>query len=776
MRDDERRTESDRLRSELERTQAELIEARAATVSLRAALTASKVEVSTLYASASWRITKPLRLVWDFGHGLPGFFRELRDFPRRARYTVAERGASALLTDIRDELGNRLRRGSLAPASRGQHAIPGVGLERARPRPSTPLHFPIHTAPKVSIVIPAYNEFASTYACLASILECSGDVAYEVLISDDGSSDETRRAERMAPGVRLLRSDENRGFIDACNRGAAAATGEVLVFLNNDTLVTEDWLANLLAPFESDEVGLVGARLVYPDGRLQEAGGLIFSDGSGWNFGRGDDAAMPQYSHRYEPDYCSGACLAIPRDLFREIGGFDTHFSPMYYEDVDLAFSVRAAGRRVVYEPRCTIIHAEGTTSGTDTGSGAKRFQAINQHKFVEKWSNELASHCAPGCPPTEARHRKRRACVLVIDSYTPRPDRDAGSARMALVLESLKALDCDVTFLPENRAHDGSYTHSLQAAGVEAFYHPYLNSLDDHLLDFGDRYDAVVMSRVEVAELVMDAVQRHCPNALRVFDTVDLHFLRERRRSELDGLQDLRRADEMMARELAIARACDVTLVVSPAEKELLQREAPDVRVEIVSLIQSAEPTNTPLDDRRGLVFVGSFQHPPNLDALDWYLREVHPRVRAGAPGLEFTVIGADPPASLTALAGEGVRFLGHVAELEPHFASARLSVAPLRYGAGIKGKITTSLAYGLPVVTTSIGAEGMALENGTHALIADEPESFADAIGRLLTDDELWRRLSEQGLDRLAAGFSPAAARASLERVLDMQRERNP
>lgn len=763
--------EATRLRAELERTRADLAEAQAAGVSLRAALEASHLEVAALYASLSWRVTRPLRFVWDFIVGLPSFLRELPGFPRRVRYTLATRGFAALRSDIASELVTRLRHGSLAAAREPAYPMATLPFAaRVSDAERLPLHLPRPSEPLVSIVIPAYNEFSSTYACLASILERSGEIPYEVVVADDGSSDETREIEHVAPGVRVVRSESNHGFIDACNRGAAAARGEFLVFLNNDTLVPEGWLERFLEPFDEADVGLVGAKLVYPDGRLQEAGGILFADGSGWNYGRGDDPANPKYEFRCDVHYCSGACIAIRRELFHELGAFDTRYAPMYYEDVDLAFAVRASGRRVVYQPACVIVHAEGGTAGVDTGSGPKRYQVRNQRIFVEKWGETLSEQPVPASNPDASRYRPSGPHVLVIDSYTPRSDHDAGSLRMVNIFHALRRLGCHVSFLPENRAHDGEYTRALQAAGVEAIYHPYLPSLEQHLKDFGGRYHAVLMSRVDVADQVLDAVRRHCPQARRVFDTVDLHFLREARRAELPDLRAGSQAERLMQQELRVARACDVTLVVSTAEKEVLEREAPDIRVEVLSLIHRPEPTQTPFAERAGILFIGNFQHPPNIDAVKHYLQEVHPALRERLPGVSFTVIGANVPKSLERLAGDGVRFVGHVPDVRPLFSAARLSVAPLRYGAGIKGKISSSIGFGVPVVTTTIGAEGMELGNGEHVLIEDRPEAFADAVVALYSDEALWARLVEGGLRSVTSQFAVERAEATLARVLDL------
>ena len=278
-------------------------------------------------------------------------------------------------------------------------------------------------------------------------------------------------------------------------------------------------------------------------------------------------------------------------------------------------------------------------------------------------------------------------------------------------------------------------------------------------------------MSRVDVASQVIDAVRRHCPRARRVFDTVDLHFLREARRAEVTGERHAAHAERLKAKELAVARACNVTLVVSPAERDLLAREAPDVAVDVLSLIVTADRTETPFAERSGILFIGNFQHPPNCDALEDYLRNIHPAVRERLPHVVFTVIGAHVPPHLERLGDDGVQFAGPVADIRPHFAAARLSVAPLRYGAGIKGKINTSLAFGVPVVTTTVGAEGMELHHADNILIADAPEAFAEAVVALHSDAALWTRLSANGLRAVTTQFSVANAERALARVLGLR-----
>ena len=258
------------------------------------------------------------------------------------------------------------------------------------------LHFPHVDNPKVSVIIPVYNQIGYTYACLVSILEHTKDVSYEVIIADDVSTDATKDLDRYARGLVICRNQTNQGFLRNCNNAAKAARGQYLMFLNNDTQVTEGWLSSLVKLIESDSsIGMVGSKLVFPDGRLQEAGGIIWSDGSGWNYGRLDDPDKPEYNYVKDVDYISGAAILLSNDLWKRIGGFDDRFAPAYCEDSDLAFAVRKAGYRVVYQPLSKVIHFEGVSNGTDvTGTGLKRYQVVNNEKLKEKWATEFARQC----------------------------------------------------------------------------------------------------------------------------------------------------------------------------------------------------------------------------------------------------------------------------------------------------------------------------------------------------------------------------------------------
>ncbi len=638
--------------------------------------------------------------------------------------------------------------------------------------PSGDLAMPGDRDPLVSVIIPVHNQWPVTARCLAMLRRYPGDTPLEVLVVDDASDDETPQCLARCRNLRVARNERNLGFVRACNLGAANAQGDYLVLLNNDTQVQAGWLDALLATFrQRPDAGLVGSRLIYPDGRQQEAGAIVFNDGSAWNYGHLDDPYKPQYSYVREPDYVSGAALAIRRDLFERLGGFDEHFAPGYYEDADLAFRVRAAGYRVYYQPLSRVVHFEGVSAGTDenTGTGMKRFQAINRQKFLDRWRNELATHGDRGEDLERQKERRVRHRAFVVDVYILTPDKESGSLRMVNLFAILQELGYKVTFAATNLEAPEPYVSTLQMRGVEVLYRPYVKSIDQHLKADGRLYDLVILSRADSAAKVMGTARRYCTNARIVYDTVDLHFLREMRLAELTGDKATRAVAERRKREeLGYIAEADTTLVVSGVERELLAREAPGAEVRVISNIHRIYGNRRPFAEREDLFFIGAFAHPPNTDAVLWFCREIFPLVLSEEPTMRFSVIGADPPAQVRALASGHVRILGYVPDVTPFFDGCRLSVAPLRYGAGVKGKVNQSLAYGLPVVATTQAAEGMYLVDGESVLLADEPAAFAEAVLRLYRDAVLWEKLSTGGLAVMERYFSFAAARQALVDLL--------
>ena len=629
-------------------------------------------------------------------------------------------------------------------------------------------------SPEVTVIIPVFNQWNVTARCLTSLFNCDADIAIQVVVVDDGSTDETPRRLPELPGVDVIRNGWNRGFLRSCNRAAQIASGRYILFLNNDTELAAGALRTLVERITSDDtIGIVGSKLVYPDGRLQEAGGIIFSDASGWNYGRLDSPRMPEYTFFRDVDYVSGASLLISNELFRSLGGFDDRYAPAYYEDADLCFAVRASGKRVVYEPRSVVTHYEGISSGTDVSSGTKRYQEINKPKFREKWGEVLAAeHSQPDAArvPWAARRRiPHHRTILVIDSYVPLHDREAGSNRLHHLIGGFIENGYRVVFYPDNCVAMEPYASDLQRRGVEVIYHDGNDPRNREALFFDalKTVDVVWICRPELCCQYLPRI-RELSDVPVLYDTIDLHHLRIRSQAEHEGNPDNSAWERMEELEFACATAADATIVVTRHEANVLSA-AGIGPIGVVPTIHDVELVGTRgFAATAGLLFIGGYNHTPNVDAAEWLVEEIMPLVWEQIPEVCLTLLGSNPPECLRSLASKRVSVPGYLEDVGPYFRTARLFVAPLRYGAGINGKIGQALGFGLPIVTTPVGAKGFGLVHGSTAMVAEGARDFADAIVTLYNDRALWETFSAASSELLRPFFPVNVVREALT-ILD-------
>jgi GT2 family glycosyltransferase len=610
---------------------------------------------------------------------------------------------------------------------------------------------------QTSIIIPVFNKAEFTWQCLASLIRELDFSQVEIIVVDNASTDNTEEVlARFAEYVRVITNERNAGFVDASNQGAAAAKGNYLVFLNNDTTVLPGWLDHLIKTIEGDPVvGAVGSMFLYPDGSIQEAGGVVWQNGAADHYGWGASPDDRRFNFAREVDYCSAASLLIRTEIFNSLGGFDRLFAPAYYEDVDLCFGVRSLGSKVVYQPMSRLVHFEGATAGSDTTKGFKKYQITNRARFVEKWRAVLDREQLPQdlkqLAAASDRNRERPR-VVVFDERVPSPDRDAGSLRMLLILKSLGKW-CHVTFVPFNRPQGIDYERALWQAGIET-----ADATDYRTLLKNKNTSAAIVSRPSMGSTFIHRIRRVNPGVRVVFDMVDTHFLRFQREYEISGAAAaLAEAKRYRKLERQLAQVSDVVWCASLEDKEVMAREAPQSKIEVVPTIHELRDPGKAFEDRRDLLFIGNLAHRPNEDAVLFFLREIYPLVRKSLPTVRLDIIGDFASAAIKACDSEQVRILGYLPDVEPYLRNARVFIAPLRFGAGIKGKVGEAMAHGLPVVTTSIGAEGFGLTHELDVMIGDDPTSFAEATQQLYLQKELWKRVADNSRRRIAQHFTP-------------------
>lgn len=350
------------------------------------------------------------------------------------------------------------------------------------------LSFTEHEDPVVSVIIPVHNHFEYTYNCLKSIFYNTGDIKIEVIVADDASTDDTIKICNVVKGIKLIRNEKNLLFLRNCNKAVNYARGKYLVFLNNDTQVQKNWLKPMINILEENlEVGLVGSKLLYPDGSLQEAGGIIWRDGEAANYGREDDPDKPEYNYVREVDYVTGASMATRKELWDSVGGFDVRYTPAYCEDSDFAFEIRKKGKKVLYQPESVVVHFEGISNGRNVEEGIRKNQILNIEKFREKWRLILyQEHNLKNRGLFEARERKlNRKTILVFSKHTPGYEGDAESKVLIDYLMMFLRKGFIVKLIPADFEYDSGHTENIQQLGVEILYGAYYKSnINQWILD----------------------------------------------------------------------------------------------------------------------------------------------------------------------------------------------------------------------------------------------------------------------------------------------------
>jgi lipopolysaccharide biosynthesis protein/GT2 family glycosyltransferase len=637
------------------------------------------------------------------------------------------------------------------------------------------LVLPTAAAPEVSVVVVLHNQAELTFATLR-FLAGALEVPSEVIIVDNGSSDDTIELCTRIDGGRIVRNSENLHFLKGVNQGVAKARGDLLLLLNNDASVAPDAIRIARETLRAEaDIGAVGGKLILLDGTLQEAGSIVWRDGTCFGYGRGRDPREAEFQFRRDVDYCSAAFLMTRRALFEELNGFDDAFAPAYYEETDFCMRLRAAGYRIVYEPRIQVSHFEFGSS--PSSEAALERQRRNRALFERRHYETLqCAHLPPQSRPLEARmrgHHKGR--ILFIDDRVPFPSHGAGFPRTSHMLRAIYAEGWFVTFYPLRHPGDlWAETYDLLPRNIEvmADHGPY--GLERFLRERVGYYDVLLVSRphnMEVVQKALRAFPAFLERTRLIYDAEALIAPREALRLALENTPvDEVEQKQKLDHEIGLAAGASLLIAVNEYEADQF-RTATSIPVHVIGHRLEPTPTISTFDARSDILFVGLLDHDgsPNVDSVAWFVREVMPKLdRLLGADYKLKLAGRNASNRIQSLAGPRVELLGQVDDLKSSYDAARLFIAPTRYAGGLPQKVHEAAAFGVPCVTTRLIARQLGWENEVELLAADAPKDFAAACARLYTDGKLWARLREEALKRVAQECNPGDFAARVAEML--------
>ena len=632
-----------------------------------------------------------------------------------------------------------------------------------------PLNLTYSASPVVSIIVSLFENSGNVFACIDSIVKYSDGIPLEIIVICNSFDISVITPLACTPNLILLKKSDDLGGNSRFKQAISVARASNILFIHEDIMVTEGWLGALLEVFNHhSHIGAVIPKFLSPAGKLKIIYQSPSMTGSNTPPCREEDANHPEFNYVKPTVNCSDACVLFPKHLLTQFGGNEKHFSSISTAIWHLCLTMRSQGFQLLYQPKAEVFHY-CTRNGDGTVTD-KLPPPQNAAQLQCKWSNSFSSPLLSDVSCPWKWFESQKPHILWIEACLITPDQDSGSLRTLRLLQILIKMRCRVSFISDNPTFEWRYVSSLQQAGIEVLYPPHEPSVLDHLVLHGSRYEMVVLSRHYIASKYLGLIKSLAPRAKVIFDTVDLHYLRLRRQAEFDGNPQIARLAKLAYRqEMHLIRACDLTLVVSEVEQAILAKEAPQVPIMVLSNVHDSISRIPPFSTRQDILFVGGFQHPPNLDAITWYAQDIWPKVRNELPHVRTFVIGSKMPVQFRQMGqAAGLDMLGYVPDLEPYLASCRLSISPLRFGAGVKGKVNQSMSHGLPVVATSLSIEGMGVEPEKNMLVADDAESFATCIVRLYQDKALWDRISQEGLVNVTQKFSSEVAKDALVKIL--------
>ena len=626
--------------------------------------------------------------------------------------------------------------------------------------------------PVVSVLLVFYNQAHLSLMCLRTLLE-NADVPFELIIVDNASGDRTGELLDRLENVKSVRNEKNLGFVKAVNQGAKLAQADFLLLLNNDAFIEPGALGAALRVLRKDAtVGAVGGRIEALDGKLQEAGNIVWRDGSCAGYGRGENPEDGAFRFRREVDYCSGAFLMFRTAQFRDLGGFDEAFAPAYYEESDFCLRLAQQGLHTIYEPAVKVRHYEFASTGGMNAAVA--LQEKNRALFREKHAEFLKRQ--PEADPARTLHARSsngHPNLLLIDDAVPHASLGGGYPRCRHIVSLLSQLPLNVTFFPLHFPNDdwGEVYRTLPD-NVEVLLKRGRSGLAQLLAERAGFYRHVMVSRptnMAIFNQVLQSLPREARQFDIVYDAEAVFAGRELLWRELQGesIEEVEKK-RVIAQELDLAAEASAVLTVSDAEAELFREHGLE---RVLVLGHGMEPVAgpAPFDNRRGLLFVGALkdEHSPNVDSLLWFACNVLPLIEREMPGVDLNVAGQTAAPSLLSIDRPNIHMKGRLETLEGLYRDCRVFIAPTRFAAGIPHKVHEAAAHGIPAVVTPLLARQLGWRHDQEVLVGEEPEEFAEQCLRLYREADLWERLSQAAREAVARDCSEERFRETLREL---------
>ena len=670
-------------------------------------------------------------------------------------------------------VGRRLQpaRRQVVDLMKGRRATPGAGeiLNRSAPARSTiaavsPTRFANVAHPRATVVVVGSGERGALNRCLAGLSVDGDAVPYRVLVI--GAAD---ASVRDTFGVDLIDAPSASVSLMMLRDGIGQVQGEFVVLISDVLVAQSGWLSAVDEVFARfSECAAVSALILDANGRVESAGSAVDEDARLRAAGRGlvaDDARVNAVARVA----CPGAgFVAVRANIWGDIAPSFSTETPFGAGLASISLLLAERGECVYLQPFARFTRGVAANPG-ELSSEAKWHDAYARWLIRRRFEKQFAQTGERGDVIVLARRPK----VVIIDAFVPKPDQDSGSVDVFWYMRIFQAFGYEISFIAAfGAAPQESYADELRRWGVRVQYAVGLASLNQLALDEAKDARLVVVQRVIVARHVIGPLREAAPHVKIVFGTVDLHHLREERTAIHDrSAEALDAAHALRRQEILTVSMSDATIVVSRLEEEILRGILPGANLHRIPIPRMPARSLKSFMERSGVIFVGGFAHRPNVDAVNYLVEDIWPLVRKRLPSVTLSIVGSNATPEIQALdsSATGVRVVGFVQDLETVFDAARVSVAPLRFGAGVKGKVVSSLIHGLPCVLSKVASEGMGLINGEHMLEGDSAEDIAAAIVRLHEDPQTWARIADAGFEIANAEYSVQTVARKLSELLN-------